>query len=183
MTNDPEIRRFIQKEVQRQVNIVLFGSAGGGDTQTETINDLFPGMPGIVSRPVMHPFGFVSRAVKGTISVIARVGEHIGNRMVIGHRDANRPASLQEGESCVYSQGGYRVVWMNGQIMIGKGAVLEPAVMGTTLQSFLSQFSQLLEQHTHPSIGAPPTNAAAITQLRTAQVDSGKILSKDGGRF
>lgn len=180
---DAEMQRFIKEQVKRELNIILNGAAGENDSMSETINDLFPGMPGITKRPVMHPFGFVSRATSGVISVVAKIGADIQNRMTIGHRDANRPSDIEEGETCVYSKGGYRMVYHNGKLLIGKGDDLENAVVGDTLNTFLTNFIQLVIEHTHAAPGTPPTNIASFTQLKTNILDADKILSKDGGRF
>jgi phage gp45-like len=180
---DSEQIRFIREEVKRQLNVVLNAEVGETTTDSETINKLFPGGPSITARPVAHPWGFVSRAVQGTISVVAKVGADIHNRMVIGHRDSGRPTDLEEGETCLYSSSGYRVVWRQGMILIGKGDDLEPAVMGTTLNEFLSQLVELIVEHTHAAPGAPPTNQADFTELKTNFLDNDKILSEDGGRF
>ena len=144
---DAETRREVQEEVRRQVNIILFGSTAvtSEDAASEDIDSLFPGMPTILQRPVMHPYGFVSRAVKKTISVVARVGDHIGNRMVIGHRDAGRPTDLDEGESSVYAQGGPRVNVRNSRIELGSTGASEPVVLGQVLLSALTEFNSELK--------------------------------------
>lgn len=180
---DAEIQRFIREQIKQQLNIILSGAAGDNDSMTETIDTLFPGMPGITGRPVMHPFGFVSRATPGTISVTAKVGADIQNRMTLGHRDKGRPTDLLAGETCVYSTSGYRLVWKEGSLMIGKGDDLEEAVMGETLNDFLTQLIELIVDHTHASPGSPPTNEEDFIQLQTDFLDNDKILSKDGGRF
>lgn len=180
---DAEIQRFIRDQVKQQLNIILNASAGQNDAMNETIDALFPGMPGITNRPVMHPFGFVSRATAGIISVTAKIGAEIQNRMTIGHRDKGRPTDILEGESCMYSSKGYRVVYKNGKILIGKGDDLEVAVMGDTLNEFLTNFIQFVIEHTHAAPGTPPTNITDFTQLKTNILDADKILSKDGGRF
>lgn len=181
--NDPETQRYIRDQIKSQLNIILNGSAGDNDSMTETINDLFPGMPGITGRPVMHPFGFASRATAGVISVVAKVGASIQNRMTLGHRDKGRPSDLELGEACVYSSSGYRLVWKNGSLMIGKGDDLEVAVVGNTLNDFLTQLIELIVDHTHAAPGSPPTNEEQFIELQTNFLDNDKILSKDGGRF
>lgn len=98
---DAEVIRFIRQEIDKQMNIVLSGVAGNSDGLTEDIQQLYPSMPTIPERPVMHPFGLMSAAPDGTISVTARQGSYAGNRMVIGHRDGEAP-SVVEGETIVY---------------------------------------------------------------------------------
>lgn len=182
----PEIRKFIQDEVKKQVNIILSGQAGANTQFVETIDNLFPGMPSILNRPVLHPYGYVSRAPQGTLSVTARMGDHAGNRMVIGHRDANRPA-VGPGESAIYNVNGYEVRLAAGTVQIGKNGTFETAVVGDTLVTLLSQLLDLLATHTHiGNLGAPtspPQQASDFTQLKSDFVANERILAKDGGRF
>jgi len=80
---------FVRKEIERQLNVILSGQAGANtSTENETIDNLYPGMPSIESRPVMHPYGFVSRAPRKTISVTGKQGAGPQNRMTLGHRDS-----------------------------------------------------------------------------------------------
>lgn len=184
---DPETKRFVQEEIKRQINIVLNAETGPTDSMTETINSLFPGMPGITSRPVMHPWGLVSRAVQGTISVVAKVGAGIQNRMVIGHRDKSRPSDVNEGETIVYSIGDYRVKVSNTKILVGKGTDYEPVVVGETLRQFLISLVQLIIAHTHlGNLGietSTPLNSAEFIQAEAQNLDNSKILAEDGGRY
>lgn len=184
---DAEQTRFIREEIKRQLNTVLNAETGPTDSQTETINKLFPGMPGINSRPVVHPFGFVSRAVQGTISVVVKVGADIQNRMVIGHRDKGRPSDVDEGESIVYSIGDYRVKVSKTQILVGKGGVYEPVLVGETTRQFLITLVQLIVSHTHlGNLGietSPPLNAEQFIEAQAQNLDNSKVLAEDGGRF
>lgn len=184
---DSETIRFIREEVKKQLNVILNAESGINDQQSETINKLFPGMPGINARPVMHPFGFVSRAVQGTISVVAKVGADIQNRMTLGHRDKNRPTDLDEGETCAYSSTGYRIVLKGGMILIGKGSDLEPLIMGETLRQYLIQLNQQMQVEQHMgNLGfqtSYPLNAPEYQNLEAEFLDNKKILPEDGGRF
>lgn len=100
-----ELTRYIRKEIERQMNVILSGVAGNATEQTEDVQQLFPSMPTITQRPVMHPFGLSSAAPDNTLSVVAKQGEHIGNRIVLGHRDKNKP-STAKGEVVLYDQFG-----------------------------------------------------------------------------
>lgn len=190
MMDESQVRALIQAEVRRQLNVVLHGETSATDAASfsEDIANLFPGMPAILKRPVAHPFGFVSRAVKGTLSVVARVGDHIGNRMVVGHRDSGRPTDLEEGEAGMYSKGGRRINVRNAKIEIGATGASEPLVLGNVLLQGLTEIMaqldtllQTMEQKpagitTGPgSLIAPnPAYVAAVTQVQTqlAQIKS-----------
>lgn len=105
---DSETLRFIKEEIQRQLNVILPGRSSNSTTQTEDIEEMFPGMPTITNRPVMHPYGLSSAAPQGTIQVVARNGSHFGNRMILGHRDGSAP-SVVSGEVVLYNQYGGRI--------------------------------------------------------------------------
>lgn len=182
----PEIRRFIQQEIIRHMNVILSGSAGDATVNSETIESLYPGMPSIPDRPVMHPYGMASVAPKNTISVTARQGENPGNRLVLGHRDSKKP-TLQTGETAIYNLNGYEVRLKGDSIALGKGGTFETAVVGETLVTLLSNLLTEISTHTHlGNMGAPtspPQNTASFTNLKTQYIDNNKILAKDGGRF
>ncbi len=110
---------FMREEIKRQVQLVLFGSAGTNTQLVEDIQEMIPGMATIPTRPVMHPYGFASRAIMNTISCVIRCGDHAGNRMVFGHRDQYRPSDLNEGETAIYSSKYYQVRVSNTGITIG----------------------------------------------------------------
>lgn len=118
---DAELTRFIREEIKRQMDVILSGSSGENDkVVNEDISNMYPGMPTILSRPVMHPYGYVSRAPANTIQVTGKQGEHVGNRVVLGHRDGDRPTDLKQGESGMYSSEFYQVRVSNDKIRIGQ---------------------------------------------------------------
>jgi len=175
------LRFMVRREIERFLNVVLHGSAGENTAETEDIEELFPGMPTIEARPVMHPYGLVSRAPKGTISVVARIGEHCGNRQVIGHRDKNRP-TVGSGETVLYNQHGQRIRLEAGKIRIGSDASGDPVVLGTETRQMLSQALAAIISHTHTSSApgaptSPPLNSAAFSSLKASPVDDGAMLS------
>lgn len=184
--SDPALRRMVQVEVMKALQIITSGSAGNNTTTTEDINSLFAGMPSIPARPIMHPYGFISRATKGTISVTAQQGNHPGNKMTLGHRDAKAP-DVGVGESAVYSDAGYVMKVENGEIKIGKGGDFETVVVGDTLKTLLITIIDAIVAHNHlgnlSAPTGPPINAADFTAAKADFVDNDKILSKDGGRY
>ena len=183
---DADIRKFIVDEIKKQVHIITSGAAGATTKNTETIDSLYPGMSSFPDRPVSQPYGFVSRAPKGTISVTAQQGEHPGNKLTLGHRDKNAP-DISEGESRMYSLGGYNIAVKNGEIFVGKGEDLEHMVVGETLKEFLIALIGYIVVHQHlGNLGyntGVPLNAGDFTTLQGDFLDNDKILAKDGGRF
>lgn len=183
---DSEIKRFIAKEIERQLNVIASGQSGSNTVSTENIESLFPGMPVLENRPIMHPFGLVSRAPNGIISVTARQGNHPGAYLTLGHRDKDRPEVLV-GETAVYSVGKYQVTIKNDKLLIGKNGDFEEIPMGETLRQFLITFIDLVIQHQHiGNLGyqtSTPINAGDMTAAKAEFLDNSKILAKDGGRF
>jgi hypothetical protein len=173
----PEDKRYIDDQIRRGLNIILAGAAGENTAHTETIESLYPGSPSITERPIMHPFGYASRAPKKIISVTARHGDHPGNRITLGHRDKNRPDDLAEGESVMYAFNGWHVYMRGGRAHLKKGSTDETLVLGEKLTSFLADLidhiQSLLDEtkkisdqtasHVHPSPGAPASNASLFT--------------------
>lgn len=106
---DSEIRRFIKEEIRQEMNVILSGLSSDNDSFNEVISQLFVGMPETEPRPVMQPFGLSSRAPKGTLQVVGRMGEHKGNRVVLGHRDKGKPTTNEYGETVLYDAYGGKI--------------------------------------------------------------------------
>lgn len=180
--NEAELKRWVRDEIQRQLIVIQNASAGGSDGQKETIDNLYPGSPSIPDRPIMHPFGFVSRATKKVISVVGKIGADPSNRMVLGHRDSKRPADLEEGESAIYSEAGYQLRAMLDGIRVVKGSNKHPLLLGDLVITFLGALTDLVIAHTHGPPGTPPTNAPDFVQLKTENLANKTLLStKEGG--
>lgn len=200
---DAETRRVIEQEMRKWGRVILSGSAGTNTMISESIDNLYPGMATVPDRPLMHPYGFASRAPRGTIQVTGRQGEHFGNMMVLGHRAADRP-EVAVGESVMYSSDGHKITVKNGSveilhtsgytmvlsgnaIVVGKGGTTETVVVGETMVSFLTTFCNAVIAHTHTgNLGfptSPPNNAGAMTAALEASITNNKVLCKDGGRF
>ncbi len=113
---ESEVKRFVRDEIKRALNIILTAQAGSNTVEKETVENLFPGSPSIPKRPVMHPYGFASRAPSKTLSVVAKHGADPSNRIVLGHRDSNRPTDLNDGEAAIYSADGNKIKLGNGVI-------------------------------------------------------------------
>jgi hypothetical protein len=186
---DSEILRAIRLEVQRQMNVVLPGvTEGTTDDGKEDIGNMFPGMPTATKRPVVHSYGVVSRAPRNTASVVARMGEHTGNRIVLGHRDKDRP-KVQEGESALYNADGELVYLKKGEaqiiskkVKLGSANAANAGVLGDVLSNLLGEvvgaidglFSDLsagpIGIISSPTPGSPvPTFPSLIVSLLAAQ--------------
>lgn len=187
---DADDVRFIREEIGRQVGIILTGQTQNSAANHSDIINMFAGMPAIEKKPTIFPYGYASVAPDNVQAIIGRMGSHFGNRIILGHRAADRPTDLAKGEAAVYSVGGYSIRVKNGSVQVGKGGVYETQVVGETLAQALSALISALASHTHmyddagsPSVTQPPQNASAITNVSSNFIDNGKILAKDGGRF
>lgn len=185
---DSSLVSFVREEVKRQVQILMSGTSGENTHETESIEQMVPGMPTISKRPIMHPYGFVSRAPRGTVQVVGRMGDHATNRFVMAHRDKDRPSDIEEGESVQYSVGKYQVRVMKDRIQIGKDGEYESIVLGDKLTSLLGDLITELGNHTHTcsvpgGLSTPPFQKPQIDLLKTEQVDGNKLLAEDGGGF
>lgn len=179
---DPNLIAFLKLEIRKQVNIILSGQAGTNTQFTETIENLFPGMPGIIERPVMHPYGISSRAPRGTIQVTGRQGDHFGNRIILGHRDANRP-SMNEGETVIYNQFGRAIRVVEDAILVGGEDSAENIVLGQVFKSLMSNLLGALQVERHiDSLGyttAVPVNAGTYASLQASPVNDEAVLSDE----
>lgn len=177
---------MINLEIARQLNLIFNGLTQNATKFTEDIASAVPGMGTIENRPLVQPFGFHGMAPDNTLNISARIGAHPGSMYILGHRDSNRP-DIFSGESVIYSVAGYRVRVFSDRVGIGKLTdgedVFETMVVGETLTAFLIALLNLIETHTHSAAGTPPSNATSFATLSNANLQNGKILAKDGGRF
>lgn len=174
---DGETIAFLRSEIKKQVNVILAGMTGTNTQFVEDILSQYPGSPTIQQRPVMHPYGFVSRAPTNTIQVVARVGDHPGARMVLGHRDALRP-TINQGECLLYNQYGQAIYLQNGQINIGTMKAADPIPLGNELVSFLTNFLEAYIAHTHVgNLGAPTPLSSGDVETAENLIDNN--LSND----
>lgn len=180
---DPYVMRTIRNEIKKQMYVLLQGISGNADPTkwTEDIEQIYPGSDTITERPVAHPFGFVSRAPRGTMQIVARMGDHPNNRMVLSHRDGERPTDLDDGTSKIYSIAGFQVYAGEDGVYVGKGSATEPLILGTVANEFFGALLDLIVAHVHPGPGSPPNNAADFTQLKTQTIETDSLLSIDGG--
>lgn len=188
MMNDSELKRFIKQEISNQVRVILSGQSGGSATvEDETIDNMLPGSPSIPKRPVMHPFGFASRAVKKVISVVARQGDGPTNRLVLGHRHSGRPADLKEGESTMYAWDETKLAYqiraaLDGIYVMSPGGKKLGLLIGDDTIAVLVKLLDAIIAHTHGPPGTPPSNAADFTAIKTNDLAKKTLIStKEGG--
>lgn len=184
---DADLKRLIQQMIKKELNVILTAQVVSNDHKTETISDHYPGADPIPKVSVMAPYGMVSRAPKGTKSVVARHGNDPANRLVIGHRDETRPKDLDEGEWMAYSIGEMKIKVGKDKIQVGQGDTYEVLPVGEKLAELLGKIIDLLQQHTHiGNLGYPTSaanEAAQIALLKAQYITNEKILAKKGGRF
>lgn len=177
----PELKSFIRAEIAKQMNVLLSAVAGENTVTDETIQLLYPGSADLLKRPKMQPYGFASRARLGTISVVGKQGENPGNRIVLGHRDAEAPTDLELGESRMYSEEGYQLGASVDGVYIGKDAADIPLLLGTITNETLGELIELIQNHVHGPPGSPPTTAAQFALIKTEKIDTNALLSTASG--
>ncbi len=178
---DGDAVRFIKQEIAKQLNIILSGSSGDNTQFTEDIQNMFAGMPTITARPVMHPYGISSRAPNGTIQVVGKQGDHAGNRLVLGHRDKDRPLPAAQGGTILYDAFGHQVVLSESKMQFGSAGSTENMVLGQVFKTMMNTLLTALAAHTHiGNLGfdtAPPSNAADFNQIKSSPIGDDAILS------
>jgi phage gp45-like len=152
----PEVLREIRREVRNQLSVILNAKLGESTTEDQEIIEPVPGGPTMAKRPVVHPYGLVSRAPQGKLGVTGRVGEHPGARVILGVRDVNRAdIELEEGELCLYDETGNKIflkkekvtidaekdvlIKSKNTIKLGDDSSDEPAVLGKVLLELLGK--------------------------------------------
>jgi hypothetical protein len=147
-------------------------SAATKDPENAPILNIVPGAGATDPRPVVHPWGYVSIAPPGTLAVVGRVGEHIGNRITLGHRDpARTKVGVKPGETALYDAFGNAVYLGLTGVRVGSTSADEPLVLGNVLKDFLTQLTTALKTiplgiTTGPgSLIAP--NPAFVAQIET----------------
>lgn len=98
----------VRKLIRRELNILLYAQTGTTTSKGEIIEQLYPGMPNTETRPRIQPYGVSSRAPRGTISFTARVGDHPGNRVILGHQHNDRP-DPNAGGTILYDAHGHQI--------------------------------------------------------------------------
>ena len=183
---DPDTQRFIIKEIEKRMNLITGGQAGANTETTQNIDNVYAGHPTMEERPIMHPYGMVSRAPRGTLAVTAQQGSHPGNKMTLGHRNA-KPPTVAEGESALYSRDGFTFKVENGQILFGKSGDFETVAVGDTLKTLLIAIIDAIIAHDHLGNLGYPTSTVRIptpfTDAKANFLENDKILAKDDGRF
>lgn len=145
---DGEMIRFIRTEIERQMNVILSGVTANASEQYEDVGELFPSMPTITKRPVMHPYGLSSAAPDGTLQVVGKQGEHVGNRMILGHRDKDKP-SCAPGETVLYDQFGGMIQLRTQGIEFTKNEV-------DLLEQLIKLITTILNARTNTLFGPQP---------------------------
>ena len=185
---DPFIRKEIRDEVKRLMDVLLPAKAGVTTAQSEDIKELFPQMPTIQTRPVMHPYGLSSRAPTDTRSIIGRVGEHTTARIILGHLDDERAnMTMNEGEVVLYNQYGQQIRLEENKINLGESAD-EAAVLGDTLVEMLGKVLDILIAGNFLIVTGPgsptapnPTEVLKLTQYKSQYLTTAatNILSQE----
>lgn len=178
-----EEMRYIRDEIRNAVNVVMTAQAGGqNSTFEQTIANQYAGQAQLTNRPIMFPYGMVSRMPPKTGIMTARLGDHPGNRTVLGALDENRPDCPELG-TVLYNAFGAKIVLDKLKIQVGSEDADEPLVLGKVMLDFagklLDAISQLTVVCTSPgNSSSPPVNIAAFQGLKAQFVVLQTLVSK-----
>jgi hypothetical protein len=104
----------IRREIKNMAQSMFYGFTDSTQPDDkvglESIQSLVPGMPTITKRPVMHPFGLYSRAVPGTMDVVAMQNGDPAALLILGHRDTKRPKLDDDGDVILYDGTGKHTI-------------------------------------------------------------------------
>ncbi len=157
----PEIKRLIRHEIKQQMNVILNCILQESTTEEQEIDQVYPGAALLDKRPVVHPYGLVSRAPKGTIGVTARVGEHIGSRIILGCRDSERAnIDLDEGDVCLYDANGNQIELNAQGVHLGSSEADNPIPLGNET---LALFSAICDTFITEPLGITTSPGSLIT--------------------
>lgn len=179
---DPDLIRFIHLEIKKQANVLLTAKAGKNDKDTESITNMYAGMVNQSDRPIMMPYGLVSRAMPGTDSLVARLGDHPANRYTLGHLDKTRP-DVTVGNTTLYNAFGAKLVLDLIKVKIGSEDADEPLILGNVMLDFLGQLLDAIVALTVVSSApglpsSPPINLAQFELLKVQFVTLKTLVSK-----
>ena len=117
----PELMRFVRKEIEKYLNILMNSRTQSAGKLTEDVSGLFPGMQVLKGKPISRPYGFTSRAPDGTAQISARFGADPNAIMVVGHMDGSQP-DLAAGEAAIYNSAGHSVKVTQSSIVATRGS-------------------------------------------------------------
>lgn len=170
-------------------SVVMAGSSekSGNDNGDffENIASLIPGHPTFEERPTAHPYGIASMAPDGTVQVTARQGESPENRIVIAHRDKNRPKLNAAGEVMMYDGFGNQIWMQDGKIVVklddklelGAGATKEAARKGDEIELTITPAN--ITTMALSNGGGPVAAANSVTIKGTITQGSSKVTITD----
>lgn len=171
-----DVIRIVRQVLMNELPPIVMGIVQANSDGARTTVTRFYSEPPRSNLRSIAPYGFASKAPPGTQAFIVPAGGDQTNLNVVGHFDPNRPP-LGDGEVALYDAYGHALYLSRNKIQLGTEASSENLVLGQVLKTMLSALLDAVANHTHAGIGAPPTNAAAFTSLKSSPVDDGAMLS------
>lgn len=130
----------------------------------------------------IQPFGFSSRAPKGTTCLTVPIAGDPSHINIVGHFDEARPTT-EDGESILYNAYGQLIYLSNGKIQIGSKSAAENLVLGQIFKQYEKDLLDAIIAHRHvDSLGyltAPPVNDPDFTALKASPIEDELILSDE----
>lgn len=169
-----EVRLLVKEELERMLNVLLTGSSQNSNGVVEDVVSMMQSTVAQTGRPIMRPYGMISRAPKGTGSVVGRIGTHAGNRFVMGHLDGNSPTLSNEGDVMLYAANGEQILLSGGNIKVGTGPGAAAARNGDSVE--LQTGATLVGTIVNSPPG-PILSGQAVTLTLTSPCVQGQITS------
>lgn len=183
---DSEVQRFIRQEITRHINLIVMGLSDENDKNSESVRNMFGEGPLTLKYPVCQPYGFSSRAKVGVQAVVARVGEHPAARLILGHRDIEKP-DHEQGEAIIYNEFGQQIRLEQDAVKVGGATADQPLVLGTVLAELLGKLIDMMVTGDFLLVTSPgnptgpnPAKAADLTAWKSQYLttEATNILSQ-----
>jgi len=177
--NEYEMKTYVRSLIKQEICTIMMASVTSNETDLRTSAQRFATDANLSNLRSISPFGFHSRATKGTPCVMTPINHDPTNIMITGHYDQNRP-QIQDGETVLYGADGQLIHFKSGgTIHQGSKAAAAPVVLGDVLKTFLEKFlDDFINSNPlgYDAMGLPvfisPTIKADMTQQKTEYVET-----------
>lgn len=177
---ESDIIKLVKRTMREQLAPILMGIVVSNESQNRSSAQRFDTDSPISNLRNIQPFGFSSRAPKGTPGLVVPIAGDPTHLNLVGHFDEGRPSG-SDGETLFYNAFGQLIYLSNGKIQVGSKASAENMVLGQVFKSMMDTLLVAIKTHTHVgNLGystSPPENAADFDAIKASPVDDGAILS------
>jgi hypothetical protein len=180
MMVESEIKALIRKEVRQALAPILMALVVSNEDSNRSTVQRMPSEPAIGNLRNIQPYGYSSRAPVGTTCLATPVANDPTHLNMLGHFDSNRPTT-EDGETLIYDAYTHIIYLSQDKMQFGSKASANPMMLGDIVQSCLSQFLELVANHTHVgNLGyatSVPQTQEDFLNLKASPVDNSDIIS------